>query len=97
MKMTALNYYLVVVPDHRRAGEWFVMFINRWGNWSGTRECKTQAEARKLRKELYRIHAKVAKERETRRLLKQLKKTPHPPASAAATPPSCGVTSRSKR
>jgi hypothetical protein len=67
-KVSEIGYMLIISPDE---GEKYrVEFVSRAGNLHGYTVCNSKAEAIKHRRELFRLHARLAKERAERRARK---------------------------
>lgn len=74
VRTTAIGYVLPVVPSLCPLCDkvfFDVVFVNRHGNWSGSRRAASMADAKKLRTRLFKHHAKLQRQRDARKALKK--------------------------
>lgn len=63
-RLTALGDFIGIYP----VGEiWHVVAFNHMGRWKAAHRCHSRAEAIRSRSDWFRLHERLAKEREARR------------------------------
>jgi len=74
MRVSALGIAIIAHPCfHSKNGEWVVVSADKNGNWKSGSIHKSKQEASKERSKLFKLHRKLAKEREVKRKRSQKK------------------------
>ena len=71
LRLSAIGYYLLLSPESDGI-QWRLEHFTAAGNWAGHTTCPNKADAIKTRKERYRLHERLARERVERKVRKKV-------------------------
>ena len=61
--LSAINRILVIHPDYFSQGIWHLASFDLNGKWKSSTICNSETEAIECRREMFKYHRKLAKER----------------------------------
>ena len=67
MKTTALTHFIGIVPFGQQHTTWYCIGFGKSGHWQSYSVHLTEADAKRQRARLYRVHRELAAERAARR------------------------------
>ncbi len=67
MKLTVLGVFIGIVPIGNKPVRWYVIGFGKSGHWQSFSVHQTEADAKRQRTTLYRVHRELAAERAARR------------------------------